>query len=580
MILSQGLKLPEPRIYALKLPINKTTTVNVNSYLGKKSSQKRKVKCAPPRRKSGPRYTSPVASKSSEVMNNSSPEVVAGKIKSPCKRMSFSFEDQDPDSLDSICALSDNEDSSCADVKTDQIKIEQSSPRHYTSPSSGRRGSLERKFKSRQRTTSPSTQPFRCSPRIRKILGLPSDKSGSDRLFPSDNSGSERLVPSFRSDQDLMKPLEIKVDQDDCAPVLDDYSFEHSQLRIKADSSCIKECDMTSSGDLKTLGNHSPNMASLSGNLKPNMAALSPKSCLRHYQTSPTKASSNHAFISSPSKKLKAQDLSKAPKLSPSLPLRQSPRLHKRHGSDATPVLEPVGGPKSVAAVNLSACLEREATHHDSQISPLIDVCGDGFSDVLDHPSVLMSSDTNDTGIFDIMSKPFMESTRKSAQKNELLPQKRKSNEHSRGRKDIERNNNNLMYRSVSDGHLTSHKTVVNRRRKRKLSYCIASSGEMSPTPSPEKKIPKLKIRISTREIEPEASDSEELNEAQLERLTNLYHGGRNGLTKSTIKTDQFYSKKDKPEVTFNIPKVLKLKLGDTSMDIAIPEQTDKHLHV
>ncbi|XP_069132328.1 uncharacterized protein [Argopecten irradians] len=606
IILSQGLNLPDPQVVIeKKLPssINQNKTVKASSVLASMNKSPKKSRKKFRRTRSGKFTQESIQSENNnQAKNEMSNSVVCAKIKSPCKRMSFSFEDCETDSNDvsktgesgsqhrdknHLQSLSDSGllvmVNHITDTKTSQT---------FKGPgcsSSGLRNSPK----------------CRSSPRLRgRGTGLPCGGGDGPASVCADITNQE--------DGGLLSPLHIKTEP------IDDVSISrpspHFKLTRTADivkeerldssvSSCARHIEDSSVlGKIKT----EPGAAVKSETLSPAQG-----SCMR----CPIRASPKLTRInpSEQHRRLSCGSNNKIPKLSPSVPIRQSPRLHVKQAtlSSKTSISQDCDQVKPAAAINLSAKLEDESlSGHDSNMPVLYGIdnnlcssrndCGvtslndDGFklwesesvfgrSSVKSERLVASTAEppSSQQPVLDILTRPFVESSTKAAEPGLSLV-----------KPITKKGKNNVMYRSVSDQCLSTYnRHTKSRDRKRKHSYSVSSHYDSSPSPSPEKKIPKLTIRMRPdpnlqRELDQNQSDyvvfkmddSPRLKKPQ-DKQTDSLHGNNNnidyvkgcnssnGSNSACIEARKFYS----PNKYYSYPKTLRLKLGNEAIDIPLP---------
>ncbi|XP_033751707.1 uncharacterized protein LOC117335663 isoform X2 [Pecten maximus] len=608
IILSQGLNLPDPQVVIeTKLPssINQNKTVKASSVLASMNKSPRKSRKRFRRTRGGKFTQEPVhCENNNQVRNEMSNSAVCAKIKSPCKRMSFSFEECETDS-------------------NDVTKIgEDGNPRdknHLQSQSDG--GLLVMVNHSSDTKTSQtfkgpgcSSSGLRNSPKCRSSPRLRGRGSGHS----SGGDGPASVCADITNQEDggLLSPLHIKTEP------MDDVQHARQSPRFKTTrtteivkeeclnssvSSCVKHLEDTRS-DFSVLGK----------------IKTEPGSIVKSESVSPVQGSYMRSLVRASPKLTRVNTCerqrhscgsnNKIPKLSPSVPIRQSPRLHVKQSTSSNKTLDTrdCDKVKPAAAINLTAKLEHECHSGNNSDMPVLccfdnSLCSskldcditshsdDGFKlreseSVIGQSQIKSERLTATTAeppsrqpIHDLLTRPFVKVSTKAVEqgvnhkKPEPMTKKRK---------------NNVMYRSVSDQCLSTYsRHTKNRDRKRKLSYSVSSHYDSSPSPSPEKKIPKLTIRMRPdpnlqRELDQNQSDyvvfkmddSPRLKEPQDKPVDGL-HGNNNnndyvkgsnssnGTNSACIEAKKFYS----PNKYYTYPKTLRLKLGNEAIDIPLP---------
>ncbi|OWF55654.1 histone-lysine N-methyltransferase Suv4-20-like isoform X2 [Mizuhopecten yessoensis] len=612
IILSQGLTLPDPQVVieaTLPSSINQNKTVKASSVLARMNKSPRKSRKKFKRTHAGKFAYCENNNQTSNEMSNA---VVCAKIKSPCKRMSFSFEECETDSNDVIKSeegINHQRDTNQLQSSSDAgllVMVNHSSD-----------GKLSQTLKGQGCSSSgPRSSPkCRSSPRLR----------GRGSGLSSTGEGPAYVCADITNQEEsgLLSPLHIKTEP------LDDPQIVRQSPRFKMTRTAemIKEECLDNSV-------HSVPVSSCVQHLEEVRSEYSvlsrvkteSMSTVKSEHVSPTQGSHMRCPIRASPKltrisncerqrRLSCGSNSKIPKLSPSVPIRQSPRLHMKQSTSSDKALDTrdCDQVKPAAAINLSAKLELECHSGNNFDMPMLCDAGsrlhssshdlgvasrtpnDDEFKIWESESVFgqrpvksehliatMAEPPSQQPIHDILTRPFVTSEtstkvieRGTNNKKESVTKKSK---------------NNVMYRSVSDQCLTMYSSNTKHRdRKRKLSYSVSSSYDSSPSPSPEKKIPKLTIRMRPdpnlqRELDQNQSDyvifkiddSPRLKEPQDNRV-DCCRNNNNDCVKgsnsshetnsSGIETNKFYS----PTKYYSYPKTLRLKLGNEAINIPLP---------
>ncbi|XP_063399629.1 uncharacterized protein LOC134684276 [Mytilus trossulus] len=644
LLLSQGLKLPEPRVPSTrKLPIKASKTVlndiNLKMAQSKKLPQRDKNGCFLRNgRMSGSKHTS-------QQCEEEIPKVAA-KIKSPNKRMSFCFEELDHpefdhEELDSIVeqacricedtveqeetkTLTQNEETnidSCLNVdinmnsspsicrtrsrKTDSrtnsvmdretalkrslINNQRCSPRFKSRGSV----SIDKDLVSRVKTEPCEDKPqCRNSPRLIPKTEPCEEKSQikvSPKLVPKTESCEEK--PQCRISPKLIpktEPCEEKQEVKTSPKLISKTETNKEDVKSEMEDEELKQqseqLDISISGTFELHCDTDSLQGQSSGQSDSFIGQGHIDSPLSH-SNSESLQGQNHK-----NKGLKniQSDISKK------APVRQSPRLHRKRDTESSLCEKPE------AAKDLSEKLKREVkTENDEGLTTLeesfIDVCS--FSDEQQEDSLANrlkseihhktddedeDGETSDQEPVDNMFESF-----ESIIKNVTPPRKLGSQPQSDKKFD----------KSYSDQCLRLLNKSKNREKKRKLSYSIMSS----PETSPDKKIPKLTIKMrrdpiletmeeslsTAKRIEDELESQIQLENHMLKQHCHRRRRRSSGKTsprspvnsahspthssKSPIAPSTFYPLSN----NHSFPKKLRLKLGDTSFSISIPQPND-----
>ncbi|XP_052064281.1 histone-lysine N-methyltransferase KMT5B-like isoform X1 [Mytilus californianus] len=618
LLLSQGLKLPEPRVpVTRKLPIKSSKSVlndlNLKMAQSKKLPQRDKNGCF---LKCGRMSGSKLASQQCE---EEIPKVAA-KIKSPNKRMSFCFEELDHpefdhEELDSIveqaCRI-------CEDtVEQEETKtLNQNDETNVdinmnSSPSICRTRS--RKTDSRTNSImdrdtvlkhSPNNNQ-RCSPRFKSRGSVSIDKDlisrvktepceekpqfrNSPKLMPKTEPCEEKL--QFRISPKLIpktEPCEEKQEVKNSPKLISKTETKKQDVKLemeeKDDESKqqSEQLDISISGTFELHCDTDSLQGQSSGHTDSFIGQDHIETPLSH-SNSETLQGQNHK-----SKGLKniQSDISKK------APVRQSPRLHRKRDTESSLCEKPE------AAKDLSEKLKRDVkSESDEGLTMLeenfIDVCS--FSDEQQEDSLANrlkseihhktddADETSDQEPVDNMFESF-----ESIIKNVTPPRKLGTQQPSDKKFD----------KSYSDQCLRLLNKSKNREKKRKLSYSIMSS----PETSPDKKIPKLTIKMrrdpiletmeeslsTAKRIEDELESQIQIENHMLKQSCHRRRRRSSGKTsprspinsahspthssKSPIAPSTFYPLSN----SHSFPKKLRLKLGDTSFSISIPQPND-----
>ncbi|XP_060074491.1 histone-lysine N-methyltransferase KMT5B-A-like [Ylistrum balloti] len=604
IILSQGLNLPDPQVVIeTKLPssINQNKTVKASSVLAHMNKPSRKSRKRLKRSHGGKFAQESVHyENNNQTKNEMSNAVVCSKIKSPCKRMSFSFEECETDSNDV--------------VKNDEVVSHPREKNHLQSQSDEGlfvmvNHSLDGKASQAIKGPGCSSAGLRNSPKCRSSPRLRGRGSG----LSSGGDGPASVCADITNQEDggLLSPLHIKTEP------LDDVQLPRQSPRFKmgrtaeiVKEECLDSCvpSVPVPSVMKHIVDDKRNDSCVLSKIK-----VEPGSTVKSESVSPGPGSYTRCSVRASPKltrvntcerqrRLSCGSNNKIPKLSPSVPVRQSPRLHvKQLTSSDTGEFEKV---KPAAAINLSAKLEHDC--HSGNTSDIPMFCDAGKSLYSSKHNLGVASHTDDEfkiwesesvfdqsqgkserlvatmaeppsqqPIHDILTRPFVATETKAVDhvnhiKQEPVTKTRK---------------NNVMYRSVSDQCLSTYnRHTKHRDRKRKLSYSVSSHYDSSPCPSPEKKIPKLTIRLRPdpnlqRELDQNQSDyvifkmddSPRLKEPQ-DKINNNNdcvkgNNSSQGNNSSCIETKKFYT----PHKYYSYPKTLRLKLGNEAIDIPLP---------
>lgn len=612
IILSQGLNLPDPQVVIeKKLPtsITQNETVKASSVLRRMNKSPQKNRKSFKRTDSG-QFSQESAryENNNHIKSEMSNAVICAKIKSPCKRMSFSFEEGEGET-DEFSMINTMEDmSGMARTKS------QSDEGLLVSPNDS--DHLRQTFKGPACSLRKRTPPkCRSSPRLR----------GQGISQPNGIDGPASVCADITNHEDsgMLLPLHIKTEPID-EPLL---TRQSPRFKMARSTECVKEeisdmsiprLDPVWSPAGPGESSHCDAVATASSTrVKTEPVTLktepvAPGSYTRsHVRTSPKLSRVSLCE----QQRCLCSVSSRIPKLSPSVPVRQSPRLHVKPltPSNSSPlppqVLDPV---RPAAAVNLTAKLDREQPHdstetigsasHDLGVS--VHNSDDEFKRIWEsesvfaqcevereHATATVAEPPSQHAISDIMTQPFVKNTELSTLERHINHKKHKSSKRN--------SKNNVMYRSVSDQCLTMYSDHTKHKdRKRKFSYSVSSHYDSSPSPSPEKKVPKLTIRMRPdpnlqRELDknqsdfiifkiddgPRSSDNTtphsdhrngSVDSVKCMKGDNcvLKGGKSSGNNSACIDTGKFYS----PTKYRTGPKVLKIKVGNKELvNIQIP---------
>lgn len=641
LLLSQGLKLPEPRAPSTrKLPIKASKTVlndiNLKMAQSKKLPQRDKNGCFLKNgRMSGSKHTS-------QQCEEEIPKVAA-KIKSPNKRMSFCFEELDHpefdhEELDSIVeqacricedtveqeetkTLTQNEETNVDSCSNVDINMN-------SSPTICRTRSRKTDLRTNSimnRDTGLKHSPInnqRCSPRFksRGSVSIDKDLVSQIKTEPCEDKpqcrNSPRLIPKTEPCEEKSKikyspKLEHKTESCEEKP-----EFRISPKLIPKNEPCeekqevktspkliskteTKKQDVNSEDDDEESKQQSEQLdISISGTFELHCDTHS----FQGQSSGHTDSFIGQGHIETPhchsnTESLQGQNhKNKGLKniqgdISKKAPVRQSPRLHRKRDTESSLCEKPE------AAKDLSDKLKHEVkTENDEGLTTLeesfIDVCS--FSDEQQEDSLANrlksqihhktddEDETSDQEPVDNMFESF-----ESIIKNVTPP--RKLGSHPQSDKKFDK--------SYSDQCLRLLNKSKNREKKRKLSYSIMSS----PETSPDKKIPKLTIKMrrdpiletmeeslsTAKRIEDELESQIQLENHMLKQHCHRRRRRSSGKTsprspvnsahspthssKSPIAPSTFYPLSN----NHSFPKKLRLKLGDTSFSISIPQPND-----
>jgi hypothetical protein len=614
LLLSQGLRLPEPRASTgRKHPIK---SANVKSVLNDLNSKIPPMKKVPQRDKHGCFLTDQRSSNSGDK-NEMESSKIAAKIKSPNKRISFSFEEQefdhpefDNEELDSIveqaCRICDEDSVEQEETHTlaknmeclkenvpgcstnDETSKTNVDINMNSSPSICRtRG---RKLDTRDTSQVPVGKETVQSPAIKHSSCLSNNQRCSPRLR---GRGSASIVSVGSATVSKGLSVQVKTETVEEKPVCRHSPRLQAQVKAetKIETQNIKseieevECEIKlvpeeNSGD-NIVDGHKNSLQSSQISQSEHLDISSSGTLELHCDTESIQGQScrqKNKIL----KNVQNSEVSRKPRT------RQSPRLHVRRDSEGIRSCSSKTE-KPLAAQDLTRRLNQELNMSSAENGitgiddSFIDVCSFSEEQQGDSLAHRLKSEITQEPV-DNMFESF-----ESIIKNVTPPRKvDDQNEHHSDKKIPESKIDNFN-RSISDQCLK----LLNknhRERKRKFSYSITSS----PDTSPDKKIPKLTIKMRRDPILETMEESlstvkrleDELESKMKCELTHSKHHRKDARRRRNSgkppNSPLHTSPSQNAPSTFyplsnnhTFPKKLRLKLGDTSFSISIPQPND-----
>lgn len=611
LLLSQGLRLPEPRASTgRKLPIK---SPNLKSVLNDLNSKISPMKKAPQRDKHGCFLTNQRSSKSGDKNDMESPKIAA-KIKSPNKRISFSFEEQefdhpefDNEELDSIveqaCRICDEDSVEQEETHTLSKNIEclkENVPGCSTNDDSSKTNvdinmnsspsicrTRGRKLDTRDTSQVPVGKDPVQSPAIKHSASLSNNQRCSPRLRCR-GSASIDTVGSATVSKDLS--LQVKTETVEEKPVCRHSPRLQAQVKvetteaqnIKSEIECEVKLVPEENSEDNIVDGHKNLLQSSQISQSEHLDISSSGTLELHCDTESIQGQS----CSQKNKILKNvqnSEVSRKPRT------RQSPRLHVKRDSENVRSCSSKTE-KPLAAQNLTRRLNQESNMSSAENGitgiddSFIDVCTFSEEQQGDSLAHRLKSEIKQEPV-DNMFESF-----ESIIKNVTPPRKVDGQGEHHSDNKIPESKIDTFNRTLSDQCLK----LLNknhRDRKRKLSYSITSS----PDTSPDKKIPKLTIKMRRDPILETMEESlstvkrleDELESKMKCELTHSKHHRkdvrkRRNSGKHSPNSPLHTSSSQMAPSTFyplsnnhTFPKKLRLKLGDTSFSISIPQPND-----